>query len=277
MTIRTTTALSPTGWLAALLDAIGSQPAGGKVRQCPAHPDSSPSFSVDAGRDGRALLRCFAGCSLAHILKTLRLHQDTLTQTPSFTPAEHAARLRIEFPPVTHTGHPAGRGCRLEATHDYGEHYLERWRSPSGAKDLLWFTRTANGDVPGLLGRRTTDLPLYRELEVRAGMALGELVLLVESESSVDALRGWYATTWAGSATVVPVGRLYYVLGGYDRLVVIPDNDDAGLRCLDRLARFGLARYVLWPAKGEDARDLYRRLDTAAFRAVVDGALGVER
>lgn len=36
--------------------------SGGWLACCPAHEDRSPSLSINAGDDGRVLLKCFAGC-----------------------------------------------------------------------------------------------------------------------------------------------------------------------------------------------------------------------
>ena len=43
------------------------------MAQCPAHDDRTPSLSVSAGENGRALLHCFAGCELEQILAALGL------------------------------------------------------------------------------------------------------------------------------------------------------------------------------------------------------------
>lgn len=263
-------------WMQALLDHLGSEPKGARERQCPSHIDRSPSLSINPTAKGEVYLHCFSGCTRAEILAALRCSPLRLTIPPPVDPARYAAMtgLKVEFPPVElRHGHPATRGFRLEAIHDYQHAVLYRWRAKSGAKELIWETRTPRGDVPGLIGLSLDDLPLYRQTEVRQGIALGEPVLLVESESSVDALRGWYATTWAGSASTINVGRLREVLGGYPHTVVIPDADEAGRRCYARMQAAGLAPHVLWPDEGHDARDLYRQLGPAAFAAAVDNAM----
>src|SRR5689334_10984697 len=38
---------------------------------CPAHADSRPSLSVRRGRNGSALLKCFAGCEYEDIIAAL--------------------------------------------------------------------------------------------------------------------------------------------------------------------------------------------------------------
>ncbi len=47
--------------------------AKGWVARCPAHDDKTPSLAIREGRDGRTLLRCFAGCEPAAIAKSLGL------------------------------------------------------------------------------------------------------------------------------------------------------------------------------------------------------------
>jgi putative DNA primase/helicase len=60
----------------ALAEAIGGKRQrksnGGWVVCCLAHPDRSPSLSIDDGDDGRVLLRCFAGCDQQRIIDALR-------------------------------------------------------------------------------------------------------------------------------------------------------------------------------------------------------------
>jgi hypothetical protein len=43
------------------------------VARCPAHDDRRPSLSIADGRDGRVLLRCFAGCEIERIVHALGL------------------------------------------------------------------------------------------------------------------------------------------------------------------------------------------------------------
>ncbi|MFF0469344.1 hypothetical protein ACFYPX_18170 [Micromonospora zamorensis] len=262
-------------WFMGLLDAVGSGTAnphtesGRRQRQCPAHADSGPSLSVRPGPDGSVRITCFTGCTRDAILAALRCSRSRLAKAAPVPPAQYAEMvgLRLAFPPVEHkrNGPPSARGFRLEAVHDYGQAVLERWRSGQH-KELVWETVRPDGSrVPGLFGVSIADLPLYRQAEVQMAIAVGEPILLVESESSVDALRGWYSTTWAGGAPAVNIGRLAEVLGRYPNTIVVPDNDPAGLACLARLHAAGLAPHVLMPGADEDARDLYSRLGPAGF------------
>lgn len=145
----------------------------------------------------------------------------------------------------------------------------------TGAKECRWEALNPHGEwVPGLLGARESELPLYRESDVVMGIAAGETALLVESESSVDALRGWYATTWAGGAGSPAVDTIRRVLAEHARVVIVGDNDDAGRACAEKLARaLPLARVLFSDVDGEDARDLYARVGAEEFAALVTAAL----
>lgn len=45
----------------------------GHVARCPAHKDRSASLSVCEGRDGRALVKCFAGCEVLAVVQAVGL------------------------------------------------------------------------------------------------------------------------------------------------------------------------------------------------------------
>jgi hypothetical protein len=273
--------ISAVTWVHELLDAVGAEPKGARLRQCPAHRDSTPSLSIDVGAHGRALVYCHAGCRTDDVLHSLGLSFAHLYRPPPGTPAEHVQdrRLRLDFPPLRSGGRggPGARGLRLEALHDYGGHVLERWRHPvTGEKEIFWSTQDARGAlIPGLRdengGRvRTDQLPLYLEPDIRRAVTAGETVVVCESESSVDALvrAGVTATTWAGGAAQPNLPRLSQVLRG-GLVLLVPDNDAPGRACGRRIYRAlgpvtaHLAH--LLPAPGQDARDLLARHGPAPF------------
>lgn len=45
----------------------------GWLARCPAHEDRTPSLAVSDGRDGRVLIRCWAGCATRDVLAALGL------------------------------------------------------------------------------------------------------------------------------------------------------------------------------------------------------------
>lgn len=51
---------------------------GSWVALCPAHDDKEPSLSVAEGDDGRALVKCFAGCEVSEIVAALGLEMKDL-------------------------------------------------------------------------------------------------------------------------------------------------------------------------------------------------------
>lgn len=276
-------AASAYDWLLGLLDVVGSGPLRHRSRrQCPAHHDETPSLAVAAGPDGRALLHCHAGCRLKDVLKALAIGPRHLYQPGVFRPEQHArlCRLDLSFPPVQRPYvHRVGRlnpALKLEAIHDYGDEIrLLRYRHRVEAeKTLLWeHLGPERVWLPGLGGSRLEDLPLYDQQQVKFGVAAGELIVVVESESSVDAFTkaGIYATTWAGGAASPQLGRLARVLAGA-RVIVVPDNDAPGLRCGERVAEAlkcaGAEVSILIPElEGQDARDLLTQTGTTALLA----------
>ena len=273
----------PVAWLGALLAAVGSARTGRKW-QCPAHGttgEHAPSLSISRGSEGRLLLFCHAGCAMPDVLRALALPLETLWTPPGIEPAYYARLYlrRLTFPPPRVDHGPDGTGWVAVSIveHPYGSPafaWKVRERNAAGTKRMRWESLNPHGErVPGLLGRREVDLPLYLERDVRMALAdPDEPILLVESESSVDALvkAGFYATTWAGGAASAPVARLAELLGTHPGTLLIPDNDPAGRACAEQLVRGDVARRLLLGEPGEDARDLLARCGRDAFRALVD-------
>ena len=52
--------------------------ARGYTARCPAHEDRDASLSVAEGRDGRALVKCFAGCEVAAVVHAVGLEVGDL-------------------------------------------------------------------------------------------------------------------------------------------------------------------------------------------------------
>lgn len=74
----------------------------GWIARCPAHEDRSASLSVCEGQDGRALVKCFAGCDMHAILRALGLEIADL------------------FPPRMADLSPEGRAAAREAHRQSG-------------------------------------------------------------------------------------------------------------------------------------------------------------
>ena len=72
---------APTQLVRDALDARDLGPHGPDhkyMARCPAHHDRSPSLSVSEGRDGQALVHCFAGCGFDDVVNALGLERRDL-------------------------------------------------------------------------------------------------------------------------------------------------------------------------------------------------------
>jgi hypothetical protein len=125
---------------AALLDA--RRVARGRWQaRCPAHEDRSPSLSIGEAADGRVLVHCFAGCTLAAVLEAAGLRMADLFAGPPPSPKQtrDAARERLRRETEAKT-------MRLERIR-LTDHYRRLWRvnDALGAK----LARAAD-DAPGV-------------------------------------------------------------------------------------------------------------------------------
>ncbi|MHB8201947.1 MAG: hypothetical protein ACYDD9_14185 [Acidithiobacillus sp.] len=72
----------------------------GWIARCPAHDDRRPSLAISEGRDGRVLLRCWAGCELPAICNALGLRIADLFASTDYRKPEaprSAAALEREI------------------------------------------------------------------------------------------------------------------------------------------------------------------------------------
>jgi hypothetical protein len=132
----------------------------GWIAKCPAHDDRTPSLSIDEGADGRALLKCHAGCSNTAVL-------DSLGMKP-----------RDLFPVLT-AQRQSGNGATSTPTFNwqtcvdaFTEKHIERlaeWRSYSG-EFVSWLQKS------GLIGlwQRCVAFPVHDRSGRVAGRTIGK-------------------------------------------------------------------------------------------------------
>lgn len=72
MTAATYAASGPLDVLLSRLDGVRAS-GHGWIAKCPAHSDRSASLSLAEGRDGRALVKCFAGCEVLAVVQAVGL------------------------------------------------------------------------------------------------------------------------------------------------------------------------------------------------------------
>jgi len=194
--------------------------------RCPAHDDQNPSLSIAEGDDGRALLKCHAGCATEAVVAALGISMADLMPSNSNRAAQAASR-------------------RIVKTYDY--------RDERG--DLLFQVvrmepKTFRQRAPRPSGGWTWSVKNVRKVLYRLPELLGAdpntLVCIPEGEKDVDRLvsLGLVATCNPGGAGK---WKAEYREWLRDRLVaVFPDNEEVGQKHAQAVARSltGIAKVV---------------------------------
>jgi hypothetical protein len=220
---------------------------GGWLACCPSHADRRASLSIAEGDDGRALLRCHAGCDTAAIVAALGLElRDLFPAKTGPTPTRNGK----------HGGKPKSFSTAGEAVAVLARQFGRR-------PDSTWEYRDDRGDLVGLVcrwnqpggkeirpvarypdGWRIAAMPeprlLYRLPELLAA-GPEQPVLVLEGEKCCDNAMslGFTAVTSSGGAQAAnktdwaPLrGRTVWVL---------PDCDPAGERYATDVAQLATA------------------------------------
>jgi len=115
--------------------------------RCPSHDDRNASLSVSAGREGRILVRCHAGCSTKEIVDALGLFPRDLFQSNGSTPngataQSHPNRSRSERPKQRRT---------IETVYPYSDAAGETVFEVSGSRPSTFSSgvQTARGVTSG--------------------------------------------------------------------------------------------------------------------------------
>jgi hypothetical protein len=227
---------APIEKVVAALEARGCRGRGSSWT-CPSHDDRRPSLSVREGADGRALLRCHAGCSLEDILAALGLGEPDL-----FPDGERQAPQEVATYPYT----DEDGNVLFEVVRYWPKAF--RQRRPDGRGGWIW-------NLDGV--RRV----LYRLPAVVDAVRSGERVYVVEGERDVHALEelGLVAATNPGGAGKWRDEYSRYLAGA--DVTIVADRDDPGRRHALQVARSleGIAatvRVLEPPAPHKDVADL---------------------
>lgn len=279
----------------------GVKPQGtGWIARCPAHDDQNPSLKIDDGRNGRAVLHCFAKCSYSSIMAALGLptgeEEIPWWKADTTRPVAHTSSTILTespepggAPPPVQV--PASRGDNSETPYNY-EDELRRFlfqvvRREKGLADgsikktFVQRRRPRSGEIPKGDGWVYNLDGVPRVLYRLPDLAPAELVYVVEGEKDVETLRGRGLT-----ATCNPggAGKWRPEFNEYLRgkvVVILPDNDEPGRRHAEQVANsiYGIAKEVLMihlpdlPPKGDvtdfiqsghtadDLADLVQRAD----------------
>ena len=178
---------------------------------CPGHDDRNRSLSVKQA-DGKLLVKCFAGCELADILKPLSLDPKDLFLN------SHKADTKPEH-------------RTIEAIYHYDVFEVVRTR-PKG-----FYQRRPDGKGGYINNLKGVTLSLYHQDKLRQAIDSSTPIFVVEGEKDTDNVR-----KLGLAATCNPMGagkwRDSYseALCGAD-LIIIPDDDKPGRDHTSQVAR----------------------------------------
>jgi hypothetical protein len=261
----------------ALLSQHGCRPrrsGSGWVAFCPNHEldgrRHNPSLSVGVGQDGRILVKCFANCPVERVLAALGLQLSDLMPPFSRSAASNRSGLALAKQDSDSTEPRDGkvfvtakdaiaalaRQLRCEPTHKWpyqnarGETiaYAVRFDPPSGRGKVIRYIslRETGWQIRGIPEPR----PPYRLPDILS-IKERDCLVIAEGEKTADAAVrcGLVATTSAGGAEAA--NKTDWALlepRTWRRIVILPDNDPAGERYADDVARH------LWAAGARDIR-----------------------
>ena len=215
---------------------------------CVGHDDRSQRSLSIRERDGKVILHCFTGCQTADIVKAMGLDWTDLFEPDLDPPRGPAAKPK--GPPPTETRRipyglttPAGELVAVHTRIEYSD----------GSKDYRW---SRNGKA-NLGGMAVADLPLWGLKRLAAYDYTSDpnctepYVILCEGEGPALSLcnRGLPAVGTATGAGTAPSPLALSALDGL-LLYLWPDNDSAGHRHMDQIARRRSSDWpfvVTWP------------------------------
>jgi hypothetical protein len=222
---------------------------------CPAHDDRNPSLSIKRGDDGRALVYCFAGCTIEGILKKLNLRPKDLLPSTGLTIEEFAAAKKLPVKFLSDQSIATIAGTEPYVRFPYGEAERRRF-ALDGPNKFRW--------------KPKSKLSLYGLWRLKEVKDRG-FVVLVEGES--DALTLWYnnypalGIPGAGTWREEWAGDLDDVETIY--VIIEPDKGgDATLKWLSSSSIRDRAKLVQFPKDGDvkDPSALWLK-DQGAFAA----------
>jgi DNA-binding transcriptional ArsR family regulator len=249
------------------------------LAHCPAHDDSTPSLSLTEKADGTLLWKCFAGCSQDAVREALERLADIKSAT-----ARPIAPRRNRHQPASDAPEMAQRlrnfgiaeladAKRLDAEKLIAWHVREL---PDGGIEILYLTR--EGELHAVQYRyalegdnrfkwRKDDTPILYGLWRLCEWTDSDTLYLCEGTSDTWTL--WHADLPALGIPSASTWReeWWREVEGFERIVLIPDADDAGAGLAQKLAEtcpdhLQERVYVLHLPEGvKDANELWQQVD----------------
>jgi putative DNA primase/helicase len=180
---------------------------GATMALCPAHEDRVPSLSVTTGAEGRVLLKCHAGCETERIVEAMNLTLADLFERSDDIPQRSVGP------------------CTLLATY----HYVDEGGSPLYEVRRYSDKSFMQHKTDGSAGIQNIRRVLYH-LDLIQGK---KTVYVGEGEKDVDRLWAvnFPATCCSGGSNGWrPEHVEQLVSAGVKQVVVLPDNDEPGMK-----------------------------------------------
>lgn len=129
------------------LDSIRQRGYGRWSARCPAHTDKSPSFSVSEGAKG-VLLKCWAGCTVEEICRSLGLEQrDLFFDAYDVDPSRRREAIQQrERQRQEHERHEHQQGALIDALRE-ADYFV---RSRLGLDISMWSDGQLNDELDAL-------------------------------------------------------------------------------------------------------------------------------
>ena len=182
---------------------------------CPCHNDSENSLTITEKGD-KILMYCHAGCNTRDILSAVGLTMADLNNGIKTKVTTWRTKLEEKM-------------GKLEAVYDYGQYMKLRFQG----KKILYGVVKNDQFVKGIEGIPRT---LYNIEAVKKAIKDNYAVYVVEGEKDVDTLKNFgYSATTAGGASDWKKEYAQYFRGA--RVVILPDNDDAGRKLCRRIQK----------------------------------------
>ena len=191
----------------------GRKISSGYVARCPAHADEHASLSISEGTD-IPLVHCHAGCSQGEVIDALKARGGWAYSGNSETKIVAAYDYRNE------AGDLLYQKVRFDP-----KRFAQR--RPDGEGGWIWNLK----DVE--------PLP-YRLPELTSAIQNGDAIFIAEGEKDCDALweLGLPATTNSGGAGKWSEALTRH-LAGAKEIIILPDNDDPGMKHAREVATSG--------------------------------------
>ena len=289
-----------------LLDVKRMGGNGEAVCRCPAHDDKQASLCVREGDKG-IVLKCQAGCRTEDICRSLGVEMRELFKDAGDPPQRRAqAKPAPAKPAAAKHGAQQQRAPKLYGSYQEAYGYLGRLQTvyayqgddgrtafevariyePTGKKTFRQH-RPADPQSGNLFPIRL-DVPqeiragiVYRLAEVKAAMAAGRMIYVVEGEKDADRLAklGRCATTNPGGAGKWTADHSKRLTGA--EVAILADNDDPGrehaAKVLDTLSACARDAWIInlrdgWPEMPDkgDFSDLADALGDEKALSILD-------